>query len=114
MTNGSLLKKAAGRNLAHRIPGKARGIRQAVRAGEARYERKRHLPWLARATPDEIASDDPAVTRSIVTRLARALSAERRRGRAGHWSYDINRHIALMQALAAEKQRLGEVSLPRR
>ncbi|WP_436642067.1 DUF6477 family protein [Microbaculum sp. FT89] len=100
--------------MADRIPRKARGIRQAVGAGLVRYERRRHLPWLARATPDEIASTNPAVAQSIVARLERALRAERRRGRAGHWSYDINRHIALMQALAAEKQRLGKVSLPRR
>jgi len=77
------------------------------RAGAENYDRVRHLPWLARATPDELASRDPAVTRMIVARLSRALRAERRRGRAGHWTYDLNRHIALSQALAAERRRLG-------
>ena len=34
----------------------------------------------------------------------RSLRDERRRGQAGHWSYDLNRHIALAQAYAAELQ----------
>ncbi len=96
------------------LPRRSRAIVEMARAGAQRYERARHLPWLARATPEEIGSDDPAVGRAIVARLRRALRAERQRGRAGHWTYDMNRHIALMQALAAERQRLGEVTLPRR
>ena len=34
-----------------------------------------------------------------VARLTLALRRERLLGRAGHWAYDINRHIALRQAL---------------
>lgn len=89
-------------------------LETTVRAGAQSYDRARHLPWLARAAPDEIASDDPAVNRTIVARLTRALRAERRRGRAGHWTYDLNRHIALVQALAAERERLGDRRPPRR
>jgi hypothetical protein len=37
-----------------------------------------------------------------VALLARELRAERALGRAGHWTYDINRHIGLMQAYKAE------------
>jgi hypothetical protein len=48
----------------------------------------------------------------IVARLARALRAERQRGRAGHWSYDLNRHIALAQALDAERRRLEGLNRP--
>lgn len=80
---------------------------RAVRSGAELYDRARHLPGLARATPQEIASGEPAVGRNILGRLMRALRAERRRGRAGHWSYDLNRHIALMQAITAERARLG-------
>ena len=39
-------------------------------------------------------------------RLARALRSERSRGRGGHWTYDLNRHIALSQAYAAERRDL--------
>jgi hypothetical protein len=35
----------------------------------------------------------------IVSTLARKLRRERQRGLARHWSYDLNRHIALKQAL---------------
>lgn len=31
--------------------------------------------------------------------LEKALREERRLGKSGHWSYDLNRHIALVQAL---------------
>jgi hypothetical protein len=46
--------------------------------------------------------------RNVLARIARALRAERNRGRAGHWTYDLNRHIALAQAYAAERRRLRE------
>ena len=35
----------------------------------------------------------------IVTRLRRLLERERLRGQRRHWSYDLNRHIALKQTL---------------
>lgn len=35
----------------------------------------------------------------IVSKLARRLRRERLRGLARHWSYDLDRHIALKQAL---------------
>ena len=37
--------------------------------------------------------------RSILPRVQRALRREHFRGVARHWSYDLNRHIALKQAL---------------
>jgi hypothetical protein len=39
--------------------------------------------------------------------LSRALRAARRRGRAGHWTYDLNRHIGLVQAFRAERAALS-------
>jgi hypothetical protein len=38
----------------------------------------------------------------ILSKLGRALRAERRRGVAGHWSYELNRHLGLMTACKAE------------
>ncbi len=35
----------------------------------------------------------------MTARLKRALERERQRGLRRHWSYDLNRHIALKQAL---------------
>lgn len=36
----------------------------------------------------------------IQRRLRRLVERERLKGSRGHWSYDLNRHIALSQALA--------------
>jgi hypothetical protein len=38
----------------------------------------------------------------ILSKLRRALRAERRRALAGHWSYELNRHLGLMTACKAE------------
>lgn len=47
-----------------------------------------------------MALESDAATRArIVVDLRRKIERERLRGTRGHWSYDINRHIALKQAL---------------
>ncbi|MGQ7794596.1 DUF6477 family protein [Faunimonas sp. B44] len=81
-----------------------------VRAGAAHYDRKRHLPALVRVEPAAAGADEISETRRIVALLERALRAERNRARSGHWTYDLNRHIALHQALRAEEQRLSTLS----
>ncbi len=70
------------------------------------YDRLRQLPRVLPVGPAELADDSDAARRKIVSRLARALRAERNRGRAGHWTYDLNRHAALAQAYEAERRRL--------
>ncbi len=82
----------------------AASIAAATAAGVDAYVRRRHLPRILPVGPDEIADDSIAGRRRIVARLARALRAERNRGRAGHWTYDLNRHIALRQAYLAERR----------
>lgn len=49
------------------------------------------LAWALGAAPEEKAA--------IRLRLRRLLERERLKGAARHWSYDINRHIALKQVL---------------
>jgi hypothetical protein len=91
-----------------RVSARARGAFAAtVRAGAASYRRERMLPGLVGLWPRDLRGEEPEATRCIVRRLAAALRAERNRGRAGHWSYDLNRHIALHQAYAAERARLA-------
>lgn len=46
--------------------------------------------------------------RAILDRLRRAIIGERRRGLARHWSYDVNRHAALLQAYRGELAALAE------
>jgi hypothetical protein len=83
--------------------GARRAIAKTVAAGVDDYQRERCLPGLLPMLPAEVADTSEGTRRRIVARLARALRAERMRGRAGHWTYDINRHIALLQAFQAER-----------
>ncbi len=45
----------------------------------------------------------------LVAKLERALKAERRRGRAGHWAYDLARHTALLRAWRREQSALASL-----
>jgi hypothetical protein len=80
---------------------------RAVAAGLAVYRRETMLPRLIPLLPSELAETGAGQRRRILARLARALRAERNRGRAGHWTYDLNRHIGLKQAYEAERRLLG-------
>lgn len=84
-----------------------------TRATAEAYRRDLHLPGLLALWPAELADDSHAGRQRIVARLHRALRAERTRGRAGHWTYDLNRHIALLGALRVETAGLsGRVGFP--
>jgi hypothetical protein len=85
----------------------ARTVAQTIRAGAGCYDRARDLPRLARIDGTEPLADTADGVAAIVARLERALRAERNRARSGHWTYDLNRHIALSQAHRAESQRLA-------
>jgi hypothetical protein len=65
--------------------------------------------FLATGIDLEIAlAGDLQARRRTVMRVERLLERERLRGCARHWSYDLNRHIALKQAL----DQLRETLLP--
>ena len=86
-----------------------RVVERAVRAGMKTYDRTRDLPALIRSGPFAPIPDSPEAIRSVLKRLERALRAERNRARSGHWTYDLNRHIALRQAYVAERERLTQL-----
>ncbi len=48
---------------------------------------------------DEVERATPAQRAVLCRRVARCLEKERLKGARRHWSYDLNRHIALKQAL---------------
>jgi hypothetical protein len=79
-----------------------------IRSGAAAFRPERHLPRVLPGGETELADRSPEGRQRTVARLARALRAERVRGRAGHWTYDLNRHIALAQAYEHELQRLAD------
>ena len=78
----------------------------SVRAGVKCYDRMRDLPALIRLDPFAEPPESAEELQAVVARLERALRAERNRARSGHWTYDLNRHIALRQAYVAERARL--------
>jgi hypothetical protein len=81
-------------------------VDQTLRAGSQAYVRERDLPRLLRIMPQRDRRDTSAELEMIVRLLERALRAERNRARSGHWTYDLNRHIALHQAHLAERKKL--------
>jgi hypothetical protein len=80
-----------------------------VEAGAAAYVRRRDLPRLIALWPRELADESLAGRRELLQKLRRALRAERRRGLAAHWSYDLNRHLALLSAYKGELYALAEI-----
>jgi hypothetical protein len=80
-----------------------------IARGVQSYDRRVHLPRLIPVGPDEIADGRIEARRRIAAKLARALRAERNRGRAGHWTYDLNRHLGLKQAYEAECRMIGPI-----
>ena len=75
--------------------------------GARNYNRQRHLPALLALWPSELDDFSLTGTREIISRLEKALQAERRRSRARHWCYDLNRHLALVSALTGEQRHLA-------
>jgi DNA-binding IclR family transcriptional regulator len=75
-------------------------------AGGRVYSRARDLAQLIALWPHELDDHSQAGTLRILAKLRRALRAERRRGLAGHWSYDLNRHLGLLSAYKGELARL--------
>jgi hypothetical protein len=81
-----------------RISGRIQALRPTVRP----YDRRMDLPGLMPLWPAELKDGSLAGRTGLVDRLKRALRQERQRGRSGHWTYDLNRHAALLAAYRAE------------
>jgi hypothetical protein len=87
-----------------------RTVDAALAAGEAHYDRQRMLAMLLRMWPGETIGEEPAKTKSILARLRLALRRERALARTNPLRYDINRHIALIQAWRAESATLRRLA----
>ncbi|HUU24726.1 MAG TPA: DUF6477 family protein [Methyloceanibacter sp.] len=79
----------------------------AVVAGAGAYVRSRDLPRLLALWPHELEDQSEAGRQHLLAKLRRALRTERRRARAAHWSYDLNRHLGLLSAYKGELANLG-------
>jgi len=80
---------------------------RSVTASAAAYDRSRDLPRLLALWPHEIEDRTEAGRLHLLAKLRRALRAERRRARANHWSYDLNRHLGLLSAYKGELANLA-------
>jgi hypothetical protein len=52
--------------------------------------------------PHELDDVSTAGRQNLLVKLRRALRAERRRGIAGHWTYDLARHCELLHLYRQE------------
>lgn len=110
-------KKQSGQSLAsitkpfssQRMFDRARGaLEAALEAEPDAYRRIKFLRRFHRLAPETIGSETAEGARAVLRELERALRAER--ARAGHWSYDLNRHIGLLSAYRAEKARAKRIA----
>lgn len=82
--------------------------------GHNAYDRLRDLPRLLRLWPEEVLRLGNGEQAWLVAKLRDILRAERQRGIARHWSYDISRHAALLRAYRAEDVVLRKQTLHQR
>jgi hypothetical protein len=74
----------------------------AASQDQAGYVRARDLPRLLPLWPDEMNTASLSDHARLLARLRRALRAERQRGLAGNWTYDLARHAQLLSAYRTE------------
>jgi hypothetical protein len=79
-------------------------------ASLAAYDRLTELPRILPLWPAELADDSAQGRQLILAKLRRALRAERRRGIAGHWTYDLARHVELLRIYRLELARCQTLS----
>ena len=79
---------------------------RAMRPARPEYDRRTTLCSVLALWPQEIEDDSLAGRLRIVAKLRRALRAERQRGLAGHWTYDLARHAELLRAYKQELRAL--------
>lgn len=80
-------------------------FRRGIARGAGRFDPARHLPRLLAEEDWARLWGAASPEGAVLARLDAALRVERRKARAGHWSYDLNRHIGLLQAMKAERLR---------
>ncbi|MDJ0448853.1 DUF6477 family protein [Methylocystis sp. JR02] len=82
-------------------------VEAALGANLAGYDRLDALARFHRLSRDTILSETPEAARAVLREIEQALRKER--ARRGHWTYDLNRHIALLVAHRAESARLAGI-----
>jgi hypothetical protein len=76
------------------------------------YDRRAELARILPLWPRELDDESPSGRRRILAKLRCALRAERRRGIAGHWTYDLPRHVELLRVYRLEAASLARRQAP--
>ena len=58
--------------------------------------------------PHELEDESASARLEIIAKLRRALRAERQRGLAGHWIYDLARHVELLRVYRQELKAVAD------
>lgn len=77
-------------------------------AALAAYRRSDFLRSFHRLSGETIAAETAEAAGAVLREIERALRGER--ARAGHWTYDLDRHIALVVAYRAEQARAERIA----
>lgn len=83
-------------------PNASRVFGSMVDAGSGCYLRARHLRRLIATLAARACGRRSEGSLLSLSKLRRALRAERQRVLAGHWSYELNRHLGLITTYKAE------------
>jgi hypothetical protein len=83
-------------------PDASRVFGSMVDAGSGCYLRVRDLPRLIATLAARACGRRSEGSLLSLSKLRRALRAERQRVLAGHWSYELNRHLGLITTYKAE------------
>ncbi len=84
-----------------------RGARKNGVGRPSRYDRAWDLPRLLAVWPRDLEDLSIPGRERMLARLKQALRAERQRGVAGHWTYDVSRHAQLIAAFRVEAAELA-------
>jgi hypothetical protein len=78
-------------------------MQSRLAASAAAYRRRDFLRSFHRLSSETIAAETTEAARVVLREIERALRAER--ARAGHWTYDLDRHMSLVVAHRSEQER---------
>jgi hypothetical protein len=78
------------------------GLVRTVHPSQPAIDRRVALSRLLALWPHELEDESAEARLRVLDRLRKALRAERQRGLAGHWTYDLARHIELLRLYRAE------------
>jgi hypothetical protein len=87
--------------VSERCPARSGRIR-AQRSPAPPVDHRTALGRLLPLWPHELEDASAPARLRVIARLRKALRAERRRGLAGHWTYDLARHVELLRLYRAE------------